>query len=170
MTDISNVPVNPAAAIMDLEQALAWRNAKRVEGKQLVITNGCFDILHRGHAQYLYESRCFGDIQLVLINSDRSVRELKGSSRPIVSEYDRAYLLASLSSVDAVVIFDSQICAKELRALAPDVYVKGGDYNVEKLNPVERAALLDCKAEFHFIPFVENFSTTGMLEKIKKAT
>ena len=167
---MNNAPADPTTAIMSLEQAVAWRVAKRAEGKRLVITNGCFDILHRGHAQYLHESRCFGDVQLVLINSDHSVQELKGSSRPIVNEYNRAYLLASLSSVDAVVIFDTQICAKELRALAPDIYVKGGDYNIEKLNPIERTALLDCKTKFHFIPFVENFSTTGILDKIKKIT
>lgn len=166
---MNNTPTDPKNAIMNLEQAVAWRAAKRAEGKRLVITNGCFDILHRGHAQYLHESRCFGNVQLVLINSDRSVQELKGPSRPIINEYNRAYLLASLSSVDAVVIFDSQICAKELRALAPDIYVKGGDYNIEKLNPTERTALLDCKAKFHFIPFVENFSTTGILERIKNA-
>ena len=165
---MNNALANPTTAIMTLAQAIAWRNTLRHAGKRLVITNGCFDILHRGHAQYLYESRCFGDAQLVLINTDASVRALKGASRPIVDEYNRAYMLTALAAVDAVVMFDAQICADELRALTPDIYVKGGDYSVEKLNPDERAALLECGVEFHFIPFVEGFSTTSIITKIKQ--
>jgi len=169
LTELNRCPTDPAAKIMTIEQALEWRLAIRKQGKRLVVTNGCFDILHRGHAQYLHESRCVGDVQLVLINSDRSIKELKGPTRPIIDEYNRAYMLGALSSVDAVVIFDDQICAPELKAISPDIYVKGGDYYIEKLNSTERAVLLECKVEFHFIPFIENFSSSNIVERIKTA-
>ncbi len=158
---------DPASRILKLADAVSWRNQLRREGKQLVITNGCFDLLHRGHAAYLRESRDLGDALLVLVNSDASVRALKGPSRPVVDEYSRAYLLCSLRCVDAAVIFDGARCAAELAALAPDLYVKGGDYTVEKLDPEERGALLEAGTRIVFKPFVPGFSTTRMIEKIQ---
>lgn len=151
---------------MTLEQAKAWRERLRLEGKKLVVTNGCFDILHRGHAQYMYESRELGDALLVLVNSDNSVSSLKGPTRPIVDEYNRCYMLCSLASVDAAVIFDSQRCDQELREIVADIYVKGGDYTLEKLDPVERAALSAAGTEVCFKPFVPGFSTTNIVDKI----
>ncbi len=160
---------NPAGRILTLEEACRWRETLRAAGKKLVVTNGCFDILHRGHAEYLYGSRALGDAQLILVNSDASVRELKGETRPVIDEYNRAYMLASLESVDAVVIFNGQRCDRELAALKADLYVKGGDYTVEKLDPAERAALQNGGTEICFKPFIPGFSTTTIIEKISRS-
>ncbi len=157
---------DPISRVMSLEQAVNWRDRLRMSGKKLVVTNGCFDILHRGHAVYLHAARNSGDALLVLLNSDASVRQLKGESRPVNDQESRAVVLASLAAVDAAVIFDNQICADELRAIRPDIYVKGGDYTVETLNPTERQALLECGCEFKFIPFVDGFSTTSIIQKM----
>ena len=158
---------DPQNCILSLDEAVKWRQELRSKGKKLVITNGCFDLVHRGHASYLRKAAEYGDELLVLINSDASVRQLKGDSRPLVSELDRGYLLCSLKAVSKVVIFDSQRCSAELTALAPDVYVKGGDYTVETLDPGERQALLENNTEILFIPFVNGFSTTGTITKMR---
>lgn len=150
--------------VMTLDQALEWRNQLKAQGKQLAITNGCFDILHRGHAEYLQSARNCGDALLVLVNADASIRELKGPTRPICKEQDRAFLLACLEFVDAVVIFDSLRCTKELEVLQPDLYIKGGDYTIEKLDPSEREVLLKAGADFRFIPFVPGYSTTAVIK------
>jgi len=158
---------NPAQLILSLSEAVMWRNKLQKQGKKLVITNGCFDILHRGHAEYLYESRLLGDALLILMNSDAAVQALKGPSRPIVPQEHRAYLLAALECVDAVVIFDSARCDAELAALKADIYVKGGDYTVEKLDQSERAALENAGTKICFKPFIPGFSTTNIIEKIQ---
>ena len=158
--------MDPAARVMDLETALQYRETLRKEGKRLVVTNGCFDLLHRGHASYLAAARECGNALLVLVNSDASVRALKGPTRPVVDEYSRAFLLASLRAVDAAVIFDGSRCDRELAVLKPDVYVKAGDYTLETLNPQERTALEAAGTEIVFMPFVAGFSTTGTLKKI----
>ncbi len=155
-----------ASRIMTLEEAVKWRQKLRDENRRLVVTNGCFDLLHRGHAAYLAEARELGDAMLILVNSDSSVRELKGPSRPLNDEYSRAFLLCSLKSVDAAVIFPSSRCHKELEALAPDIYVKGGDYTIDKLDPDERAALLKNNTRIVFKPFVVGFSTTNIINKM----
>ncbi len=154
--------------ILTLENAVAEREALRRAGKKLVITNGCFDLLHRGHATYLAAAREHGDELWVLINSDASIQELKGPERPLVDAFSRALLLVSLRAVERVVIFDSLRCDAELAALAPDVYVKGGDYTLDSLNPDERRALLDAGTTVVFQPFVDGFSTTNIIEKIRK--
>ena len=159
---------DPQKLVMTLEQAVAWRNELRKNGRKLAVTNGCFDILHRGHAQYLYESRELADALLILMNSDNAVRSLKGPTRPIVPEEHRAYMLAALESVDAVVIFDSARCDRELLAIAPDLYVKGGDYTLDSLESSEHAALDRCGAKIVFKPFVEGFSTSNIIAKIKQ--
>lgn len=160
---------DPKSKIMELERSLEWRKQLRREHRKLVVTNGCFDILHRGHAEYLYEARQFGDALLLALNSDASIKLLKGPSRPVVKENDRAYLLASLSCVDAVVIFDTLDCTELFLSLKPDIYVKGGDYNINTINQEERAILSRLKAEVKFVKLVPDFSTTHMIEKLEKA-
>ena len=160
-------PVFPADKIMTLAAAVRWRETLRRSGRRLAVTNGCFDILHRGHVDYLDRARRTGDALLVLLNSDRSVRELKGPERPVNDEFARAFVLAGLAAVDAVVVFDGTRCTAELAALRPDLYVKGGDYTVESLDPDERGALREAGSEFRFIPFVEGFSTTETIRKMR---
>ncbi len=158
---------DPAQKIMTLEEAVAWRKNLRGTARTLAVTNGCFDLLHRGHASYLMTAAGSADKLLLLVNSDESVRELKGPDRPLNCEYDRAYLLACLEFVDAVVIFNSKRCNRELSAIQPDVYVKGGDYTVETLDPDERAALQEANAEIAFIQFLPNHSTSLLIRKMK---
>ena len=112
---------NPEKCLLTLDEAVLWREELRKNNRKLVVTNGCFDLMHRGHASYLIEAAKLGDELLVLINSDASVRAIKGETRPVVSENDRAYMLAALESVSRVVIFDDSRCNKELAALKPDV-------------------------------------------------
>ena len=161
--------IDVADRLLSLADAVVWRETLRREGKKLVVTNGCFDIMHRGHASYLEGARKLGDAMLILLNSDASVRALKGDSRPIVCEDDRAFMLNSLRCVDRVVIFNSSRCDKELAAIAPDVYVKAGDYTVETLDPSERQALFDSGTEIVFMPFVAGLSTTNVIDKIKNS-
>lgn len=157
---------NPEKCLLTLAEAVAWRENLRQQNRKLVVTNGCFDLVHRGHASYLIEAAKLGDELLVLINSDASVRAIKGESRPVVSEADRAYLLAALESVSRVVIFNDARCTRELAALQPDVYAKAGDYTLETIDASEREALQSCGSEIVFMPFVQGFSTTNIVEKI----
>ena len=161
-----SVQIDPAKKILSLREAVKWREQLRQNGQTLVITNGCFDIMHRGHAEYLYESAKCGDALLILTNSDRAVKMLKGDRRPVVDEFNRAYLLGALSFVDAVVIFDAKRCNRELAMLQPNFYVKGGDYTLDKLDQDEREALLSSGSEIIFKPFIPGFSTTTLIEKI----
>jgi len=156
---------DPRTKVMTLEQAVDARLKLASAARKLAVTNGCFDLLHRGHAEYLMQARSLADRLFVLINSDESVRALKGPSRPVNAEDDRAFLLACMEFVDGVIIFRSSRCDAELAALKPDVYVKGGDYTVDSLDPDERRALLDARSEICFIPFVPGYSTTGTLKK-----
>ena len=153
------------AKIMGIAEAAAWAKSLQDAGKSLAVTNGVFDLLHRGHLQYLSEAAEQADALLVAINSDASVKLLKGPERPIVNENDRAYMLASLECVSAVVIFDAPKPVEVFKAIHPNVYVKGGDYTVESLDPSERSALLAAGADSRVIPFVPGYSTTGTLKK-----
>ncbi len=154
--------------LLTLTQAVAWRESLRQSGRKLVVTNGCFDILHRGHVEYLAQAAALGDELLVLVNSDASVRELKGPTRPVNNEIDRAFLLTALKSVSKAVIFPTARCNQELDALSPDVYAKAGDYTLAKLDPAERAALEKHGTQIVFLPFVSGHSTTGIIEKLQK--
>jgi rfaE bifunctional protein nucleotidyltransferase chain/domain len=155
--------------ILSLEEAVQWRKEMAEKGLKVAVTNGCFDLLHMGHASYLYEAAKQGDELWVLINSDASVSALKGPTRPLVPQIPRAYMLGALESVARVIVFDSPRCDRELAALEPDVYVKAGDYTLESLDAGERAALLKGDSQIVFMPFVEGFSTTNIVEKIRKS-
>lgn len=136
----------------------------RAEGKTIVTTNGCFDILHVGHVRYLEETKKFGDVLIVALNSDASVRRLKGEGRPINNEMDRAEVLNGLKSVDYVVLFDEDSPADLLAKINPDVHTKGADYTVETLP--EAKIILENGGRLEFIKFVEGKSTTNTIKKI----
>lgn len=157
-----------AGGLIPPEQAAAARAALRSSGTRVVATNGCFDLLHVGHVKYLEEARAQGDFLWVGLNGDASVRELKGPGRPLNPEQDRAQILLALRCVDAVTIFPGKRAVEFLRAVAPDVYVKGGDYTPETLDKDERAALDAAGSKIVIIPFVPGKSTTGLIEKMAK--
>jgi rfaE bifunctional protein nucleotidyltransferase chain/domain len=136
---------------------------------KLVATNGCFDLLHIGHATYLEAARNQGDCLLIGVNGDAGVRELKGSGRPINGEQDRAAVVAALQSVDAVAVFPESTATSFLRLSQPDIYVKGGDYTLETLNQDERRAVESTGGKIVFIPFVQGKSSSSMLEKIAES-
>ena len=146
----------------------AWRSQIRASGKKLVVTNGCFDILHLGHVAYLENARNFGDALLIGVNSDAAVRELKGAGRPVNSETDRASVLAALESVSGVCIFKDATATKFLAAAQPDIYVKGGDYTLDTLNQDERRAVESAGGKIVLVAFVPGKSTTALLEKISR--
>jgi rfaE bifunctional protein nucleotidyltransferase chain/domain len=152
-----------------LPAAVAWRTQQRAAGRRVVLTNGVFDLLHTGHLYYLKKARELGDALVIALNADASVRALKGPSRPVQSEEQRAYALGALACVDAVVIFREPRLTAEVHALRPDVYCKAGDYTLEKLNREERAALESVGAEIRFLPFLPGFSTTELIARIKAA-
>ncbi len=145
-----------------------WRKSFRASGQKLVVTNGCFDILHLGHVTYLETARNFGDVLLVGINSDGATRQLKGAGRPVNSETDRAAVLAALESVNGVCIFAEKTATKFLELAQPDIYVKGGDYTLDTLNQDERRAVESAGGKIVIVPFVPGKSTTSLLEKISR--
>jgi rfaE bifunctional protein nucleotidyltransferase chain/domain len=139
----------------------------REAGGRVVFTNGCFDLLHPGHVSYLRAARSLGDALVVGLNSDASVRRLKGPSRPVVTEKDRAAVLEALESVDAVCIFGEDTPIRLMRELEPAIYVKGGDYRVKDLPEAEVAR--EFGAEVRIISFEPGYSTSALIEKIKKS-
>ena len=153
--------------IVSFEQLTSWREKLREAKRTLVVTNGCFDLLHAGHVTYLRQARENGDLLLVGLNGDESVRALKGPGRPLNSEQDRAAVLASLRCVDAVCIFPEPRAIRFLAAAQPDVYVKGGDYTLDTLNPEEKAVVQSCGAKIVFIKFLEGRSTSSIIERSK---
>ncbi len=141
----------------------------RHAGKRLVVTNGCFDLLHAGHVAYLEAARAQGDRLLVGLNDDQGVRALKGKGRPLNPEMDRATVLAGLACVDAVCIFTGHQATRFLELARPDVYVKGGDYTLETLDPEERQAVARAGGRIVLIPFVPGKSTTGLIARLAEA-
>jgi glycerol-3-phosphate cytidylyltransferase len=135
------------------------------KGKILVSTNGCFDILHWGHINYLEKARALGDVLICAVNSDASVRELKGPSRPIHDEKTRARQVAGLESVDWVVVFDHDTPNEILKLIKPSLHVKGGDYDPNQLP--EKEVVEQYGGKVRCLPLVEGFSTTGILERSK---
>ena len=142
------------------EQVRKWRE----EGRSLVFTNGCFDLLHAGHARYLQTASTFGDIFMLGLNSDSSVQKLKGLSRPIMPQADRAFLLSSLEVIDCVVIFDEETPARLIETVIPDVLVKGGDYLAEDIVGYNTVTKNGGRVEI--VPLVEGKSTTSILNSI----
>ena len=164
------MPRNPR--LLTLTQAVAARRRTRAAGGTFVLTNGVFDLLHPGHASSLEAARRLAgkDGKLfVALNSDRSVRTLKGPLRPVMDEKSRAYTLSQLRSVDGVVIFRGKRLAREIAALRPDVYCKAGDYSLETLDPSERAALEAAGSRVVFMPFLKGFSTTRLIQRLAAA-
>lgn len=133
-------------------------------GKTIVVTNGCFDILHVGHVRYLQKTKSFADYSIVLLNSDKSVKAIKGEGRPINTELNRAEILCALSCVDFVVLFDENSPADLIDLIKPDVYTKGADYTMETLPEAEIMRKNNIRVEF--ITFVEGQSTTNIINKI----
>jgi D-glycero-beta-D-manno-heptose 1-phosphate adenylyltransferase len=152
--------------ILDRSEAAEVRN--RHPGKTIVFTNGCFDILHAGHVRYLAAAKQLGDILVVGLNSDESVRELKGEGRPLNSQEDRAEVLAALEAVDYVIIFSEKRADNLLRQTRPQVYAKGGDYTVNSLDPDEVVALKEIGAKIEILPLVPGRSTSKVVEVMQR--
>lgn len=151
--------------LVSQDQALKELKAWREKNKKIVFTNGCFDIIHPGHIDYLSQARDLGDILVLGLNTDQSVRQLnKGSNRPINDERTRAYVLAGLASVDLIVFFDEETPYNLIKLLQPNVLVKGEDYEVEKIIGFD--ILKENGGEVITIPFLEGYSTSSLIKKI----
>lgn len=144
-----------------IRQCHIWRQG----GRKIVFTNGCFDILHHGHLDYLARAADYGNVLIVGVNTDASVRGLKGPERPVTAEADRAFQLASLLCVDAVCLFEEDTPLSLIEALRPDVLVKGGDYTIDKIVGADIVQAAGGSVEI--IPFVQGYSTTGLIERIR---
>jgi rfaE bifunctional protein nucleotidyltransferase chain/domain len=158
--------------LVSLRRAVAIRTKLSRAGGKFVLTNGVFDLLHPGHTSYLKAARRLAGkdgMLFVALNSDASVRRLKGPLRPVMDEASRACTLAQLRSVDGIVIFRGKRLAREIAALKPDIYCKAGDYTLGTLDPSERAALEAAGSKVVFLPFVRGFSTTKLIRRIGKA-
>jgi D-beta-D-heptose 7-phosphate kinase / D-beta-D-heptose 1-phosphate adenosyltransferase len=152
--------------VTDAFQLAARMSAYRKEERRIVFTNGCFDLLHRGHINYLNQAKSFGDILIIGLNSDQSVSRLKGPNRPINSLEDRAQILAALSCVDHIIPFDGDTPHDLIRVIKPEVYVKGGDYTVETLP--EAALVNELGGKLEILPYLDDHSTTSIIERIRE--
>ena len=152
-------------SVLKIDELVKEIETLKQQGKKIVSTNGCFDILHVGHVRYLQKSASLGDILVVYLNSDRSVKALKGDSRPLNNENDRAEVLAGLGCVDYVVIFDEDTPVNFIAQVKPDIHTKGGDYDVNNLP--EAKVVMENGGKLEFINFVEGKSTTNIINKMK---
>ena len=152
--------------LITLDELAKLSTRLRTEGKRVVATNGCFDILHVGHVRYLAAARKLGDVLVVGLNGDDSIRQLKGAGRPVNRERDRAEVLGALELVEYVTIFPEKRATNFLRAAQPAVYAKGGDYTADTLDPEERAALDKFGTRIEIIPFEKGYSTSELLTRI----
>ncbi|HEX3183330.1 MAG TPA: D-glycero-beta-D-manno-heptose 1-phosphate adenylyltransferase [Pyrinomonadaceae bacterium] len=156
------------AKILSIQEMLAERARLRSQGARLVFTNGVFDLLHVGHVRYLAQARALGDTLVVAINSDRSVRELKGPERPVFDQAERAEILAALRQVDYVVVFDDVSPRSLISELLPDVLVKGGDYQLDQIHGREEVEAAGGRVLS--LPFVDGASTSRLIERMKGRT
>ena len=154
--------------VVSREELLSIRQRLKREGKRLVFTNGCFDLLHRGHVEYLGRARALGDVLVVGLNSDESVRRLKGPQRPVVGEEDRAHVLAALEAVDYVCLFTEDTPYELIKALVPDILVKGADWPLEAV--IGRDVVEAAGGSVQTIDLVPGRSTTLLLQKIAGPT
>jgi len=162
MRSVNYIPTK----IFTLETLLTQLNRWRLINKKIVFTNGVFDILHEGHIASLSDAAAYGDILIVGVNADVSVKRLKGESRPINNEHSRAILLASLIMTDAIIIFEDDTPLNLIKSIMPDVLVKGGDYTVEQIAGAKE--VLANGGEVKIVPILQGFSTTSIIEKMKK--
>ena len=151
--------------LLDGEKLAKWLDDCRKKGKKIVFSNGCFDILHRGHVEYLSKAAAFGDVMVIGLNTDASVRRLKGPSRPVNDEKSRAFVLAGLECVTAVVLFNEDTPYNLIKTVQPDVLVKGSDYKPENIVGYDIVTAKGGKVVT--VDLVEGFSTTGIINKIK---
>jgi D-beta-D-heptose 7-phosphate kinase/D-beta-D-heptose 1-phosphate adenosyltransferase len=157
------------AKIKTVPQLQRIRHIAKVQKKRVVWTNGCYDILHAGHVLYLQRAKECGDILVVGLNSDNSIRATKGRLRPIVPEEERAIVISALACVDYVVIFDQDSPIDIIQMLQPDIYAKGGDYTIDTINQVERHAVESYGGEIVLLPGIAGNSTTAVINKILRA-
>ena len=163
MSNFKNI-TSKIYSLLDLKvQSDKWKQ----NGKKIVFTNGCFDLVHRGHIEVLANTADLGDKLIIGLNSDSSIKDLKGENRPIMDETSRAILLASLQFVDAVVFFSEETPYKLIETLVPDILAKGGDYKVTEI--VGNEVVLENGGEVILIPFIDGFSSTNIVEKIKQS-
>jgi D-glycero-beta-D-manno-heptose 1-phosphate adenylyltransferase len=153
-------------SVMTRPEAVAWADRLRAGGRTIVFTNGVFDLLHPGHVRYLAEARAHGDALIVAVNSDRSVHAIKGPERPINSEQERAEVLAALTAVDAVVVFDEDDPHAIIAAIQPDVLVKGADWPADGI--IGRDVVEARGGQVVRVAFAPGFSTTSMIERIRR--
>ncbi len=164
---IAAVPGTGLRKILSAADLAAHRDALDHDGRRMVFTNGCFDLLHVGHVRYLQAARALGDALAIGLNADESVRALKGPGRPLNSADDRAEVLAALACVDYVTIFAEPRATHLLAQVRPHVYVKGGDYQLETLNPEEYTVLQTVGARIEFVPMVPGRSTTSTIARMQ---
>jgi D-beta-D-heptose 7-phosphate kinase/D-beta-D-heptose 1-phosphate adenosyltransferase len=155
---------DPIAKLMSVEALAPILRAAQARGRKVVFTNGCFDLLHRGHVRYLVQARALGDLLVVGLNSDPSVRALKGPARPIVPAEERAEVLAALEAVDYVTVFEEPTPERLIAALQPDILVKGGDWTPDTI--VGRETVERRGGEVRALPYVDGASTSGIIERI----
>ena len=153
--------------VLSVKELGDWRRGEKSAGRRVVVTNGCFDLLHVGHVRFLQEARALGDTLLVGLNGDGSVRELKGVGRPVNPEADRAEVLAALGCVDVVMVFPEKRATRFLEVAQPDIYVKGGDYRPEDLDADEQAAVKKAGGQVKVLKLTPGKSTTAVLAKAK---
>ena len=158
---------NIKSKIFSLDKLKNQVNAWKQAGEEVVFTNGCFDIIHRGHIEVLAQTADLGDRLIIGLNSDSSIQKLKGKNRPIIDEKSRAILLASFSFVDAVVLFSEETPINLISTLLPDVLAKGGDYEIETI--VGHEIVQKNGGKVILVPFVDGFSSTTIIEKIRKS-
>ena len=163
MSNLKNIK-SKIYSLSDLKiQSDKWKE----NGEKIVFTNGCFDLLHRGHIEVLANTADLGDKLIIGLNSDSSIKELKGENRPIMDEISRVILLASLQFVDAVIFFSDETPYKLIKTLVPDILAKGGDYKVTEIAGNE--VVLENGGEVILVPFIDGFSSTNIVEKIKQS-